>query len=384
MTTALDRKAIARERSKKWRESRIEKGLCYKHNVLPGRIPHCYVCRPNEPLRSPAVGEEIKVCLRCDRCGNIYHAGGRYNYHPLRLRKNYGIKEGPNGSLINYDKRKLEDECKAFSICGECRIEDGCDDWTKGKYRNFSGWSGICRIHAMRARMRKGDVPHPSGAVVHRSQRILEPGWRKRPVKVKFTCANRKPHPHQSETYLSQTEYADGKPRIEWRGLCSDCQSIFPIHNKITEDVVKGGVKLGFKEPDEQGRVLVTYLICKDTRWVSRERAASLNTDPPKIGICPECRRNPARLIERSTEPAVDERKDVNAEKKRPGPEKGFNAKITEEKIREAYKVLGRYVPQEKLAEEIGVDARSLREWHRERGLSYKQMRQQFTETGGR
>jgi integrase len=80
---------------------------------------------------------------------------------------------------------------------------------------------------------------------------------------------------------------------------------------------------------------------------------------------------------------SANSQKNLSAEKKRPGPEKGFNAKITEEKIREAYKVLGRYAPQEKLAEEIGVDSRSLREWHRERGLSYKQMQQQYTETGG-
>jgi hypothetical protein len=75
--------------------------------------------------------------------------------------------------------------------------------------------------------------------------------------------------------------------------------------------------------------------------------------------------------------------KNGGTEKKHRGPEKGFNAKITEETIRAAFVALGSYAPQERLAEEIGVDPRSLRDWQQSRGVSYRQLRQQFTKTGG-
>lgn len=61
---------------------------------------------------------------------------------------------------------------------------------------------------------------------------------------------------------------------------------------------------------------------------------------------------------------------------------RGRKPKITEEKIRAAYKKLGDYAPQEKLAEQLGVDARALRDWQKARSLTYLQLRQQYADTG--
>lgn len=212
-----------------------------------------------------------------------------------RKPSNRGTHEGPEGSLINYDKFELvRGGYATLSLCGQCR-EEGRDDW---KYRRgISKWSGLCRPHA---RMRRGDVRHPSGAVVHRSERLLEPGWRKRPMKVKFTCANRENGLHKGEVYLSSTEQ-DGKPRLEWQGLCSECQSLVPVHNKITEDVIRGGVKICFSRADGQG-IPVIYSVCQHTRVVPRERASVYNSDPPIRGVCSECIRSPAALAERLAE----------------------------------------------------------------------------------
>jgi hypothetical protein len=63
------------------------------------------------------------------------------------LRKNQGIKEGPNNSLINYDKRRAQDG-KFLTLCGRRaeaissgRPEDNLTEW---RYRNPSRWGGLC------------------------------------------------------------------------------------------------------------------------------------------------------------------------------------------------------------------------------------------------
>jgi hypothetical protein len=71
--------------------------------------------------------------------------------------------------------------------------------------------------------------------------------------------------------------------------------------------------------------------------------------------------------------------KNRSTEKKQTGPPKGYGAKVTEDKIREAFKIEGRHTPQERLAELIDVDARTLRRWLASRAISYEQCQQQFS-----
>jgi len=214
---------------------------------------------------------------------------------------------------------------------------------------------------------------------------VSEPGWRQRPVKVKFTCANRENGPHKGETYLSSTEHGDGKPRLEWRGLCSEHLSqLLPATKKIKDEIIKGA-QLLFSQEDEQGRVPILYDVCKHKRAAPRQTSLSYFHAGKVSGVCQECRNNPPALAERLAELArQSEASNGNGQKnagvKKRGPAKGFNAKVTEEKVREAFKQLGRYAPQEKVSEFIDVDPRTFRRWLEKREQSYPDAQKEFAE----
>jgi hypothetical protein len=302
MDTALEKKIKARERAREWREDRIGKGLCPKDGTPVSRLKHCYTCRPNEPLRSPKKGDVLKSCCRCDECGKHYHEGTHYNYNPPSSRKQHGIKPGPNNSLFNFDERKPGDYNKVLSLCGECRKEN----LGKWEYRNSTYWSGLCYPHSAKSRMKQGHMPHPSGAIVHRTERILEAGQRKRPVKVRFTCANREKPPHQGETYLSATK------RDEWQGLCHQCLKDQPPQTKLNEDQKINGALLCFSEEDAQKRVPIFYDVCQHKRLAPRQTALSYRHTGKVSGVCLECRNNPAALAERTQQ--IVGQKNENAE----------------------------------------------------------------------
>jgi hypothetical protein len=97
--------------------------------------------------------------------------------------------------------------------------------------------------------------------------------------------------------------------------------------------------------------------------------------------ICYPCALNPEALLQGAIS-SGDVQKNEATVKRRRGPEKGSNAVITEERLKQAFRTLGNYAPQEKVAEFLGVEDRSIRLWQKARGLSYRQLRQQFTETG--
>lgn len=276
------------------RGSNCERALL-QHNVRPDHIPHCHACQPDKPLRSPKVGEEIKVCLRCAQCGNIYHAGGRYHYHPPRARKNQGIQPGPNNSLINFDKWNAKG--KYFSLYGMCRAE-GRDIW---QYRSTRNWSGICRTHRPIARQESDDIPHSSGAVVHRAERFSEDGQRKRMMKVAFTCANRKTGEHKGMAYLSTTK------SDEWQGLCAECLKDRIPPTKLNGDEQIDGAWLLFSEEDEQGRIPILYDVCQHKRFAPRQTALSYRHVGKVSGVCLECRNNPAAFAERRVALALAE-----------------------------------------------------------------------------
>jgi hypothetical protein len=296
MDTAVDRKSKSREQSRKWRAALIAKGLCYKHNVRPDHIPHCHACQPDKPLRSPKVGEEIKVCLRCAQCGNIYHAGGRYHYHPPRERKYHGIQPGPNNSLFNFDKGE---DGKFPAICGACRTE-GREEWKPRK----PDWGGLCRPHFNQAKRKSGDVfCRHNGATVHLTDRVPEPGQRQRLIRVKFTCGNPDKPTHEGITFKSTALDKGGKPRLEWQGRCSECLSELPGRDKITESREIDKATIDFsREKDDQ--VPIFHHTCKEEDWMDRERAMQYLYDQPKRGrgLCSKCRNDPVKFAERIAE----------------------------------------------------------------------------------
>jgi hypothetical protein len=383
-------KLRSRKRSHDWRQVQIDKGLCPKHGKPFSRLERCHGCLTWSPDDSthitssdkplPKAGEKLDFCIKCDRCEKLYHEGSYYfGENPARRRwveeHPSGIVEGPQGSLLDYrDTIHSHSGTYVMSLCGECR-EQSRDDW---QYRRLSRWEGLCRPCA---RMKRGNVPHDSGALLHYSERVLEPGGRKRPLKIKFTCANRESEPHRGEVFVSVAE------RDGWEGLCPDCRSRRANPNKITDEKDVEGAILRFQHEDGHGLVPVFFKDCLHELSLPREKVLRYLYEPPKLGRCPNCKDKDAyrkRIAELALMAAGSNGNgQKNVTPKKAGPDKGFNAIITERSIRDALKILGPFAPQEKLAERIGVDARSLREWQRDHNLSYKQLRQQFTETGG-
>src|ERR1700742_4961353 len=156
MSSAVNRNIEAKERAATWRAAKPEDCLCPKHGTPLTPLSRWFVCGPDELLPSPETGDKIKECYRCQGCGKCYHEVSIY--HPISDRKLRGIRPGPKNSLFNFDERKPSDREKALSLCGECRMEDGCDDWTKGRYRNWLTWPGLCRRHeAMERRLNKDE-----------------------------------------------------------------------------------------------------------------------------------------------------------------------------------------------------------------------------------
>lgn len=303
------------ERARAYRKRNEEAGLCPNHGTPVAEQKHCHVCRP-ESLSAIAPGAKLEACIWCDQCNRYYHAGTYYrhedSYRHLYARKLRGIQEGPNDSLINYDKRSPDGKGKLWSLCGKCRAEghNGPEFW---KYRS-SGWSGICARHRPSERMQKDDVPHPSGAIVHTASRHAEPGARKRLVKVDFTCANHARGEHRGVAYLSQTKTKN------WRGLCPDCQRAAGAPKKRVEDVHVGeigrGVWLRFSREDER-HVPMEYEVCGCTKLAKRQTALSLLNAGRTTGVCVEHRNNPAAYMSSNG----------NGQKKRKAQKRGPKAK---------------------------------------------------------
>jgi hypothetical protein len=255
----------------------------------------------------------------------------------------------------------------------------GCEGerYVSGVTNNITGRCKTCS-YALR-RKHTGVIAHPSGAHVLYDER--DPGHRYRRA---FICANPTNNPRCLGKSFAYT-WDFRNPR--WHGLCRECLSARPNPQKITANRTQENGTEVFYSEEEGGQVPILYAECKHTRKVKRHYSVA---NFGRFAVrCRSCFYDPTALAERIAAEKIaaitfqsqnnGEEKLSGKNKKKPGPEKGHNAKITEEKIREALKSLGRFAPQEELASKIGVDPRSLRDWHKTRGLSYKQLRQQFT-----
>ena len=154
-------------------------------------------------------------------------------------------------------------------------------------------------------------MSHPSGAIVHRSQRVAEAGPRKRMVKVYFTCANRGSGEHKGVVYLSHTK------TDAWAGLCSDCYRQRPDPKKLTEDQTIEGAQLLFSK-EEGGLVPIVYDVCKHVRPAPRHTALAYRHTGRIRGVCLGCRNNPAALAQRLAELATGNGRENGGAQKNP------------------------------------------------------------------
>lgn len=321
---------------------------------------------------------------RCDRCRDR----ARFNWVNLR--------DG------GWARRDFENETEGYFICPDCG-EHRTAVMPSGK--NLERATGRCKPCADRRRRTiKGVAAHASGAICLKSVRDPE-RTRDRAAYICASWAGKPIAERPADCLGVDFGWLNQFDDEGWRGHCENCARRFDNHPRVkTKDVPVYGwaATQGPDGPFVELRAWIRYskggekevpvwfIGCGCEYPLKRDYIATLksahkNEKAEFSRWCPLCVKSPSRLA--ATLQAQfqngNELKSGGAEKKRPGPEKGFNAKITEEKIREAFNTLGRYAPQEKVAEVIGVDARSLRDWHRARGLSYKQFQQQFTATGG-
>lgn len=160
------------------------------------------------------------------------------------------------------------------------------------------------------------------------------------------------------------------------------------------------GLWLRFSLEDEQG-VPVEYegcstpdAPCTGAGWVARASALDYlraHRRGEKVsGLCYNHARHPRALTEifaarlRHQLGSAAQTQNGSGLAGAGSKKRGREVVIIEEKVRAAFKSLGQYAPQEKLAEEIGVDPRSLRDWHRKQGLNYRQCQQRFGGTGSK
>jgi hypothetical protein len=129
--------------------------------------------------------------------------------------------------------------------------------------------------------------------------------------------------------------------------------------------------------------VPIFYKVCEHTRLAPRQRALGYLHDVRVLGknmrgVCQECLFNPAALKE-----SVLQKTKGNGQKKRPrGPTPGSYATITEHSLRRSFEKLGPYATQEQVAELLDVTDRGIRDWQKSRKLKWRQVQQQYSQTG--
>lgn len=262
----------------------------------------------------------------------------------------------PDGSEIFFSEW---DAAGLPAVCGECseRQKLVCETSAAFDARAAYGsdaWSCCACGHVLGMQRRE------NGATLFWLDRSSS--RRRTTEKVAYLCAG------CGEKHYLKAPYAF---LPEWRGRCPSCRARDGSPKKYTDDRVAPSGTLTRFSKERNGAVEVVYKLCQHV--VERPRVYAISEWDAYPEICPACRRDPAAFAAR-----VRELASANGDRQSPGRK----PRITEAKVRAAFRKLGQFAPQEKIAEEIGVDARGLRDWHTGQGLSYRQCRQRFGGTG--
>lgn len=169
------------------------------------------------------------------------------------------------------------------NICGEDRFSSPYG--SAGEYH-----TGRCR---QCQKLIVGDLPHLSGAIVHRTKR--DPNDRER---VAFTCSNPECCPDCGQThyvYLAHTL------QETWTGRCVECfeKLPHPNQNRGMEEVGHLKATLNWDDRDDSGKIAI---ICPFS-WCGKKWYADLSTitngkkNPDWLACCPEHYRGKSALL---------------------------------------------------------------------------------------
>lgn len=209
-----------------------------------------------------------------------------------------------------------------------------------------------------------GTRRHKSGAIIDYDR--PDPDSKRK--RFMFTCANPDNNPGcLKEAYGYTTDFLNE----DWRGRCPTCVDY------RADVTLANGTRIGYSEENERGEVPIYFSLCKHDRWVTRKRAPSLYT---VLGvICRTCFENPAALAQRLAELAAS----GTPAPTKPEGKRGRKSSITEANVRAAFKALGALALQDEVAEYVGVEPRTFRDWLKNKKLTYRQCQQRFGESGG-
>jgi hypothetical protein len=313
---------------------------------------------------------------RCDRCRDR----ARFNW----------VKLSGGG----WARRDYEDPAKGWVICPACM---GHRHMHIPSGKNLEAMSGRCpQCASFGSRTRTGERPHKSGALLLEDDRDSS-----RPRdKAAFLCANREQHPpdRPTKSYAWFSQFDDN----EWHGLCDPClgeratgkngrrsTTDLPLHDDPRDPTGLGTVIL-YSQGDAR-EVPVKFRGCGQLHQPRLTRGAiSSMLSAHKSGkrrFPPLCRTHffdsDARLeLAQSEAQTGNGQNNGSAAKRRRGAPKGSNAIITEAALQRAFNQLGSHATQEKVAEFLDVTDRAIRDWQKDKGLTWRMVQEQLSRTG--
>jgi len=290
-----------------------------------------------------------------------------------KIRKHTGsVKIGKEGSIFHHDMPDPADPSKRGITCGRCK-----KIWySSPRYgKALLEFPGICPT--CKPRQHAGEVILPKGTKVFFDLDKRErQGGTTSTDKVIIECRGCfKETGKLKKVWLSQvTRYMRGQDT--WDELCGECvRKRGPLDKLNTDKIAPSGTITQFGRENEKGEVPIIYKLCGCERWTAKQNGIS--NWKKWVDTCPAHQRDRAGLHALLIEQTSHNLENGNG-KKHSGPEKGYNAIITEAALTEAFGNVQGYPTQEKIAELIGVAARSIREWQQQNGTSWSQVKQRF------
>lgn len=272
-------------------------------------------------------------------------------------RKNHANQTLPSGTRVLWREMTAEG---VPIICGKC----GKRWYLKNGHYPYKG-TGYCAD--CRNGRRSHDEVHPSGTIIHWGRRHPEEN-----TLVAITC-HQCGNKEEPEKFAWHSQVTDPN----WSGRCTKCNRQIPPHNKLIHDelVASGSIiHWAERDPNDPSRVMVSCGLCKragkETKRLMHSSAYRKWKVSKRAGHCQEHYADPEALLALLTA------------KPAPGPEKEQKSIITERSLREAFRSLGKFAPQEAVAEFLGVEARSIRLFQQARGVSYAELRRRLSDTG--
>jgi hypothetical protein len=357
-------------------------GFCTKCSVVnrrkrgeephdSGTVIHWSERDPNDPTRTAI------TCHRCGKkCFDLIKIISTSNWSGRCFECRQTVERTqdellPSGSIIHWGKRDPENPNRYGVTCGVCK---GTRSTQIKRGTDLSKWAAFCVKCTGLRRRKHGDEKHLSGSIIHWNNRDPEdPHWR-----IGITC-----HRCVQDSYVHKQNTRSST----WRGLCSNCLGEVGLPNprRLTgRQALNSGAVVDWddRDPKDLHRRMVecpNFSSCHNKEYKAID-AGNKNKQP---FYCRECRGSDRSSRLAGAWNAAKSANGGNKREKRPrGPAPGSYATITEDSLRRSFEMLGPYATQEKVAEFLAVTDRGIRDWQTSRKLKWRQVQQQYSQTG--